>query len=73
MIMSTFKYNFEKVIESSLDFKFKFNIPSMEKLTSRKMPRKLICSYLSYPNPINLTIKCVLIISLLLFLVLKNQ
>jgi len=34
MIISSFQFNFEEVIESSLDFKFKFNVPSMEKLTS---------------------------------------
>lgn len=34
MIISSFQFNFEEVIESSLDFKFKFNAPSMEKLTS---------------------------------------
>lgn len=36
MIISSFQFNFEEIIESSLDFKFKFkfNVPSMEKLTS---------------------------------------
>ena len=32
MIFTSFQYNVEEVIESG--FKFKFNIPSMEKLTS---------------------------------------
>ena len=32
MIFTSFQYNLEEVIESSL--KLKFNIPSMEKLTS---------------------------------------
>ena len=32
MIFTSFQYNVEEVIESSL--KFKFSIPSMEKLTS---------------------------------------
>ena len=34
MIILSFQYNFEEVIESSLDFKFKFIVPSVEKQTS---------------------------------------
>ena len=112
MIISSFQFNFEEVIESRLGFKF--NVLSMEKLTStfkrktrysaslddssrstddkrqkavltRKMlslklstwqkalQRKLISSYLSYPNPINSTIEKCVFISPLLFLALKNQ
>ena len=34
MIISSFQYYFEEVIESSLDFKFKFVVPSVKKQTS---------------------------------------
>ena len=34
MIISSFQYNFEEVIESSLDDKLNFIVPSVEKQTS---------------------------------------
>ena len=34
MIISSFQHNFAEVVESSLDFKFKFKLPYMKKLTS---------------------------------------
>ena len=31
MIISCFQHNFAEVVESSLDFEFKFKLPSMQK------------------------------------------
>ena len=51
MIFTSFQYNLEEVIESSL--KFKFNIPSMEKLTSivKRQTRSLFSSDDSSRSP----------------------
>lgn len=46
----------------------------LEASTWRKaLTRKLISSYLSYPNPINSTVEECVLISPLLFLALKNK
>ena len=49
MIITSFQYNLVEVIESSL--KFKFNVPSMEKLTSTvKKKKKKKTRYLTSLN-----------------------